>query len=92
MELLIAIGVIAALAALWGLHRFLLWSEARGWIYYLRKQGGGSGVGNALLEVQSLLEPDRRPIVEEMRAEEAQIPDASAPPEPGTEKIDSKPR
>jgi hypothetical protein len=82
MEYLIGFGIVGALLALWALHRFLLWCEARGWIYYLRKQGGGSGVGNALLEAQSLFEPDRRPTIEAMQAEQKDSQQSAAPDDP----------
>jgi hypothetical protein len=47
------------------LHRIALWAEARGWIYYRKQRGGSGSLGNAFLEVQTILEPSKRHILEE---------------------------
>lgn len=44
---------------LFALHRFALWAECRGWIYYQRRKASPGSVGSALLQVQSLLEPGK---------------------------------
>jgi len=49
---------------LYGLHRFSLWAEERGWIYYKNKKPKGGTLGNALLEIQSYFEPDKQHILE----------------------------
>jgi hypothetical protein len=70
--------------ALFVLDRLLLWMERRGWIYYRKRSAsGGSGVGNALLEVQSLIEPDKKEILEVMREDKREQAESGAPPEPG---------
>lgn len=45
--LTVGLLVIAAVgAALYGLHRFALWAEARGWIYYkTKRRPPGAGLG-----------------------------------------------
>lgn len=51
-------------AVLWGMHRAALWAERRGWIFYLhRKASPGTG-SRAFMEVQSLLEPGTRHVIE----------------------------
>ena len=74
-----------ALAAgtVYGLHRLGLWMEARGWIYYRKKRGSSGGLGTAFLEVQSLLEPSARHVLEVKRNEDADDEDSGDPPKPG---------
>jgi hypothetical protein len=43
--------------------------EDRGVIYYRRRHGTSASLGNAFFEVQALLEPDERHIVEMSRSE-----------------------
>lgn len=75
----------AAAAALVALDRLALWMERRGWIYWRRRRGRGSGVGNALLDVHALLEPDRRAMVDAIRSEDEEVEKdgAGGPKDPG---------
>ncbi len=75
----------AAGLALWLLDRLALWAESRGWLYYRRRTPSSTAVGNAFLEVQSLLEPSKREIVEIRREEhvEAAVPGEPPPDESG---------
>jgi hypothetical protein len=77
--------LLAAAVALYGLHRLALWAEDRGWIYYLRRKPSGSSLGNAFLEVQSLIEPEKKQLVEAHKAESVEEDDQGDPPEPGAE-------
>ena len=47
-----------------GLHVLALWMERKGWIYYKHNQPSRSRLGNAFLEVQSILEPNKKHIIE----------------------------
>ncbi len=47
-----------------GLHLLALWMERKGWIYYKHNQPSRSRLGNAFLEVQSILEPNKKHIIE----------------------------
>ena len=70
------------LAALYPLHRMLRWMESRGWIYYTKSSGVSTRAGNAMLEIQQILEPSRKHIIE-MKREDKKKPDAlGEPPEP----------
>jgi hypothetical protein len=80
--LLFSLAAAAVLAALWGLDRILLKAEARGWIYYRKKRGTSSRLGSAFLEVQSVLEPDKRHAAEVRKEKGLPGPESSAPPEP----------
>ncbi|HOC42482.1 MAG TPA: hypothetical protein PKJ99_05610 [Thermoanaerobaculales bacterium] len=78
------VALILALVcgALYLLHRLALWAEDRGWVYYQRHRPSRTAVGNAFLEVQSLVEPGRR-LVLEARQENGRDEDESGePPEP----------
>jgi hypothetical protein len=74
---------LAVAAVLYGSHRLALWAEDRGWIYYLRRKPSSSSLGNAFLEVQSLVEPEKRQLVEARKAEEVEEDDQGDPPEAG---------
>jgi hypothetical protein len=82
--------IAAAAVVLFLLDRLALWAEARGWLYYRRRTPSSSAVGNAFLEVQSLLEPSKREVVEIRREEhvEAAIPGEPPPKEDAAEERD----
>jgi hypothetical protein len=76
-ELLLAVAF--GLAALGALHRAALWAEARGLIYY-RRRGTSGALGNALLEVQAILEPSKRHVIEERVRDPAEDAESGDPP------------
>ena len=51
------------------LHFLFLWMEGKGWIYYKRSKPSRTALGNAFLEIQSILEPGKKLIVEVRKAE-----------------------
>ena len=71
---------IAAVAAVYGLHRLALWAERRGFIYY-RRGHGRAGLPRAVLEVQALLEPQKRHVLEEKAREPVEDARSGDPPE-----------
>ena len=74
------LGVAAGLACLYGLHRLARWAEARGWIYYLRKHGGGGAMAGILQDLQTHLQPR----VEHVRKARTEVQeDARKDGEPG---------
>jgi len=77
--------IAAAVVTLFVLDRLALWAEGRGWLYYRRRRPSSSAVGNAFLEVQSLLEPSKREIVDVRR--EAHV-EAAIPGEPPPDEDD----
>ncbi len=77
--------ILTAVVLLYGLHRLALWAEDRGWIYYLRRKTSGSSLGNAFLEVQSMIEPEKRQLVEARKAENVEEDEQGDPPEAGTD-------
>ncbi|MDI6697424.1 MAG: hypothetical protein QME85_00610 [Candidatus Saccharicenans sp.] len=75
LKLLVWLAIIAV--AIFGLDRLLLAMESRGWIYYRRKKPGSSALGRACLEVQRLLEPSKKYVIQikEERKEQQQAGD-----------------
>jgi hypothetical protein len=71
-----------ALAALYALHRLALWMEERGWLYYRHKRGSSGALGAAFLEVQALLEPANRHVLEIRRDEASEGDESGGPPDP----------
>lgn len=79
-----AAAILLAVAVLvFVLHRVALWAEARGWIYYRRRRPQSSALGNAFLEVQALIEPEKRQLVEVRKEEAAEEDRSGEPPEAG---------
>lgn len=78
----VALYAVLSVIALWGLHRAALYAESRGWIYYNRKRGSSGTLGNAFLEVQTLLEPSKRIVLEERRREPRDDDEAGGPKDP----------
>lgn len=72
--------VAAVLLGGYVLHRLALGAEARGWIYYRKRRGSSGTLGNAFLEIQSMVEPSKRIVVEERRREVKVEDDEAGPP------------
>jgi hypothetical protein len=71
---------LAALAAVYGLHRLALWAEARGFVYYSRRRGSSGALGNAFLELQAIVEPAKRHVIEERVKQRPDASEAGDPP------------
>jgi hypothetical protein len=67
-----ALFAILAGLALYGAHRLGLWAERRGWIYYRQRRGSSGTLSQAMLEVQALVEPAKRYVLEEQRRDEVE--------------------
>lgn len=76
------VWIILIAAALYALHRLALWAEARGWIYYMKSQGHSTRAGSAMLEVQQLLEPSKKHVIEMKRNQRGVADDQGEPPDP----------
>ncbi len=65
--------------------RLLLWAEAQGWIYYRKtKNRTGGTLGNAMLEIQSMIDPPAKYVVEERQREVEDERESGAPETPGS--------
>ena len=71
----LALLAVVGLTPLDGLHRLAL--------YYLRRQTSTSALGNAVLELQSIIEPEKQRLVEVQRAEEVEEDAQGEPPKAG---------
>ena len=86
MKIIAWLAIIAV--GLYILHRLALWAESRGYIYYVNTEPSRSSLGNAFLEAQSLIEPDKRALVQVIREERSEQAESGAPPEPGADSED----
>jgi hypothetical protein len=74
---------LALFGALYCLHRIAVWAERRGWVYYLNKHGSSSALGNAFLEVQAIIEPSAKYVLEERTKDDLDTGESGDPPDPG---------
>jgi hypothetical protein len=75
---------ILAIIGLYCLDRISLWAEGCGWIYYRRRRANSSTVGNALLELQTILEPSKRHVIEERVKQGGESQESGDKPKPGS--------
>lgn len=78
------IGIVAVVLGFWLVDRLLLWMERREWIYWRRRKGAPSraSVANAALELQTLLEPEKRYVLVLKKEEKTLADEEGAPPDP----------
>jgi hypothetical protein len=74
--------IVALLIGIFLLHRLALWAESRGWIYYKHSSSSSTRAGSAMLEVQQLLEPSKRHVIEIKREQKEVEDEAGDPPGP----------
>ena len=74
--------LVAGVLALGVLDRLALLAEARGWIRWRRTPPSRSSVGNALLHVQTIFEPQIQHVVDEREQIGAERPGDDEPPDP----------
>jgi len=63
---LIIFGICVSLLAC---HNLLLWMEDRGWIYYHKKKASPGTAASAWLQLQSLVEPSKKHVLQVEREE-----------------------
>lgn len=76
----VLIWVVAVMIGLWALHRLALWAEARGWIYYMRRKASPGTRASAFLEVQSLLDPASKHVIESRLEDRSEEDESGEPP------------
>lgn len=74
MEPLVVIAGLVTAALVF--DRAMLWAEGRGWVYWRRNKASRSASGSAMLELQSILEPDKEHVVEERARQRGDIQQA----------------
>ena len=72
----LAIVLAAVAAVLYGVHHLLLRSEGRG----EQRRSGSGALGNAFLEVQSMIEPSKKAVLEERLKEKTEEEASGDPP------------
>ena len=75
---------LTAVIAIYAAHRLGDWAEDRGYIYYRKKRGSSGTLGSAFLEVQSILEPGKRYVLEEKQKEDVDDEESGDPPAGGS--------
>jgi O-acetyl-ADP-ribose deacetylase (regulator of RNase III) len=65
---------------LYGLHRLALWMEKRGWLYYVNSKRSTSTLSTAFLEVQSIVDPAKKLVLEAMYEDQSEESGFGAPP------------
>lgn len=81
--LLWIIASVLLAAAVFAIHRLLLWMERKGWVYY-RHSGSHSGaLGSAFVAVQSILDPEAGRAAEYQQHEETAATESGEPRIPG---------
>jgi hypothetical protein len=72
--------VVLVCTVLYCLHRLARWAEDRGLIYYRRYRPSRSALGNAFLEVQTIVDPGKRLVLEARRQEPSEEDESGEPP------------
>lgn len=83
LPLLLLAGLVAAGFMV---DRLLLWMERRGWILYRGLRPEPRGLGPAFLEVQRILEPGARHVLEEKVRRREQDDDEGGPDAAGNQR------
>lgn len=70
-------GALAFVIVMYGLHRLATWMEDRRWIYYRKRRGSSGTLTSAALEIQALLEPQKRHVLEVTQRDEPEEQNSS---------------
>lgn len=73
----------AVLLLVYGAHRLASWAESRGFIHYRKRRGSSGTLGSAFLELQTMIEPSKKIVLEERRREVRGEDDEGGPKDPG---------
>ena len=70
------LGGVAGLGVLlYGAHRFLLYAERRGWVYYKHKRAPAGAGSLAFMELMKIYSPEIEHVIEEERGGELRVTD-----------------
>ncbi|HEY8376657.1 MAG TPA: hypothetical protein VIK91_09225 [Nannocystis sp.] len=83
--------VVLVLVGLFVLDRLLLAAERRGWIYYRVKKPSTTGAGNALVELQAMLNPASQHVIVAQKEQKAERTDDGGPPDDDWRRFDGPP-
>jgi hypothetical protein len=72
----IVVGLVAGLALLgYGAHRFLLYAEQRGWVYYKHKRAPAGSGALAFMELMKIYRPEIEHVIHEERGGDLRVTD-----------------
>ena len=71
---------LLAVIAIYGAHRLACWAEDRGYVYYRKSRGSSGRASQAFLEIQTMIEPSKRHVLEQMREEDDEQDDSGGNP------------
>jgi hypothetical protein len=77
----LVVVLLAVAAAGFAADRLLLRAEARGWIYYRHRKPSRTAVGNAMMTILQVYEPQQEHTVEESRRYDADEAGDDDPPD-----------
>ena len=73
---LVIVGVAVGLAVLlYSAHRFLLYAEQRGWVYYKHKRAPAGSGATAFMELMKIYRPEIEHVIEEERGGDLRVTD-----------------
>jgi len=81
MNLLLTLAAVVVAGFVF--HRLMLKAEERGWIYWRRRKGSHGMAASATLEVQQLIEPSKKYVLEVQREQAPESDEEGDPPSPG---------
>ena len=77
------VGKNRRVLGLYLLDRLGLWAERQGWIYYRYKRASRTSIANAILELQTIVDPSKRYVVEERKKIRKEEKDSVDKPQAG---------
>jgi hypothetical protein len=77
MEIALTVGgIMLGLAVLfYGAHRFMLYAEQRGWVYYKHKRAPAGSGALAFMELMKIYRPEIEHVIEEERGGDLRVTD-----------------
>ena len=73
---------VAGVLAIFLVHRVTRWMHRRGWIQWRMRRGTSSALGNAMLGVQLIYQPQAREVLEQRLEEPSEAGEQGGPPSP----------
>jgi hypothetical protein len=75
--------LVFGVLGIYAFHRVTRWMHRRGWIAWKMRRGTSSGLGNAVMGVQTIFQPQYREVLEARLDEASAVGESGDPPEPG---------
>jgi len=77
MDVALIVGgiIVGVVLVLYGAHRFLLYAEERGWVYYKHKRAPAGSGALAFMELMKIYRPEIEHVIEEERGGDLRVAD-----------------